>query len=89
MALTADQQALLDALVAKQSEPEPRTETGLAGILHALIDTVSGAVAHRGADSWAELHQQAEQLAAPAPAEEAPAAEAPADEAPAEKAPTE
>lgn len=64
MALTPEQQAQLDALQAEASRPEPRTETGAVGILHALIDSVSGAVAHRSGEAWAALHRQAEDLAA-------------------------
>jgi hypothetical protein len=84
MQLTAEQQAVFDALVAKQAETEPRTETGLVGILHSLIDSASGAVAHRGEDVWAALHHQAEQLAETA-VETAVTGEAPA-EVPAEAA---
>lgn len=75
MALTDAEQAELDRLIARKVAPEPRTETGVAGILHALIDSVSGAEAHRGPEAWAALHKQAEALAAtpepetPAPAE--------------------
>lgn len=63
MALTPEQQAELDRLQAEAAKPEPRTETGVTGILHALIDTVSGVVAHRGEEAWAKLHSQAEALA--------------------------
>jgi hypothetical protein len=69
MALTKEQQALLEALVAKAAEKEPRTETGVAGVLHALIDSASGEAAHRSPEAWAALHSQAEALApAPEPA---------------------
>ena len=70
--LTPEQQAQLDALNAEAARPEPRAETGVAGLLHALIDSASGEVAHRGPDEWAALHRQAEDLAEPEP--EAPPA---------------
>ena len=63
MVLTPEQQAELDALQAKAAEPEPRTETGVTGVLHALIDSASGVVAHRAADAWEALHHQAEETA--------------------------
>lgn len=63
MALTKEEQAELDALKVKENAPEPRTEDGLPGLLHALIDSVSGTVAHRGAEVWLELHRAAEDLA--------------------------
>ena len=71
MALTDAEQAELDRLIAQKVAPEPRTETGVAGVLHALIDSVSGAVAARGPEDWAALHKEAEGTAAkpePAPA---------------------
>ena len=51
MALSEQEQAELDALQAKAAEPEPRTTTGLAGVLHTLVDVASGAQAHLPADS--------------------------------------
>lgn len=68
MALTDAEQAELDRLIAEKVKPEPRTETGRVGVLHALIDSASGAVAHRSAEEWAALHKQAEASDAPAPA---------------------
>jgi len=60
MALTEEQQALLEALQAKAAEKEPRTETGLKGVLHAVLDVVSGNVAHLPADAWETLHATVE-----------------------------
>jgi hypothetical protein len=74
MPLTPEQEAQLAALQAEAVRPEPRTETGIAGILHTLIDVASGAVAHLGSDVWAGLHHQAEALA-PQPAEPEPGPE--------------
>lgn len=69
MALTEAEQAELDRLIAQKVAPEPRTETGVVGVLHALIDTASGAAANRSGEEWAALHRQAEKLAAPVAAE--------------------
>lgn len=63
MVLTPEQQAELDRLNAEAAKPEPRTETGLVGILHALIDSAAGSIAHRGEEAWKALHTQAEALA--------------------------
>lgn len=60
MPLTPEQQAQLEALQAESSKPEPRTGSGLAGILHTVLDVVSGAVPHLAADAWTELHHQVE-----------------------------
>ena len=65
MALTDAEQAELDRLIAQKVAPEPRTDTGAVGVLHALIDSASGAEAHRSPEAWAALHKQAEALAAP------------------------
>lgn len=82
MPLTKDQQAELERLQAEQAKPEPRTESGLAGLLHTVLDVVSGTVAHLPGEVWADLHSTVEsELGAKdaAPADEAPADEAPAD----------
>jgi hypothetical protein len=71
MPLTAAQQAELEALQAEASKPEPRTEGGLAGILHTVLDVVSGAVPHLAADAWAALHHQVEDQYGEQPAEPA------------------
>ena len=66
MALTPEQQAQLDALEAEKNKPEPRTDTGVAGVLHVLLDIGSGALAHLGSDAWAALHRTVEsELGAP------------------------
>lgn len=77
MALTEEQEAQLAALLEQRAAPEPRTETGLAGLLHVLLDVVSGAVPHLAPEVWAVLHKQAEALAEP------PAAAEPEQEPPA------
>jgi hypothetical protein len=63
MALTDDQARQLAELQAQRDAPEPRTETGVAGVLHTLIDVVSGTVPHLAGDAWQALHKQAEALA--------------------------
>jgi hypothetical protein len=63
MPLTADQQAELDALLAAQNAPAHRTRSGLAGVLHALIESASGAVPHRSPEQWTELAELVEELA--------------------------
>jgi outer membrane murein-binding lipoprotein Lpp len=63
MPLTPEQEAQLAELQAEQSRPEPRTDSGLAGILHTLLDIVSGAVPHLAADVWAGLHHEVENVA--------------------------
>lgn len=73
MVLTPEQQAELAALQEEAKKPEPRTDTGLVGILHALIDSASGVVAHRSDGDWAALQSQAEALAPPAPEPAPPA----------------
>jgi hypothetical protein len=78
MVLTPEQQAELDSLTAQAALPEPRTETGVTGVLHALIDSASGAVAHRGAEAWAALHTQAEGTAEREAAEPDPSPSDPA-----------
>lgn len=68
--LSDAERAQLAELQAKENAPEPRTETGVKGVLHTLIDVVSGVVPHLGEDAWQQLHKQAEdgdQAAAPAP----------------------
>ena len=81
MALSKEQQAQLDALEAVRDAPPVRTEHGLAGILHTLIDLVSGRVAHVAPDVVDELHGQAEELAGePAEDEAAGPAEDQADD---------
>jgi leucyl-tRNA synthetase len=74
MALTEEQAKLLAELQAQQDAPEPRTETGLAGLLHTLIDVVSGRVPHVAPEAWDALHKEAEAQAAGAPAEPEPVA---------------
>lgn len=63
MALSAEQQAQLDALMAAKDAPAYRTSSGLAGVLHKLTDVVSGAVAHVGPDEWAAVHDEIEAAA--------------------------
>jgi len=63
MALTEEQAAQLAALEAERDAPEPRTETGLAGVLHTLLDVASGHVPHLSGEAWAALHHEAEALA--------------------------
>jgi hypothetical protein len=70
MVLTPAQQAELEALQAEASKPEPRTETGIAGVLHVLLDVAAGAVPHLAADAWAELHHQVEDHLGEQPAEQ-------------------
>jgi len=60
MALTPDQQAQLAQLEAERDAPEPRTETGIKGVLHTLIDVAAGRVAHLPDEAWDALHRQAE-----------------------------
>lgn len=61
MALTAEQQAQLEALQAEASKPPHRTREGVAGVLHALIETVAGVVAHRSPEDWAQMAETVEQ----------------------------
>jgi hypothetical protein len=89
MALTAEQQAQLDALQAQAAAPEPRTETGVAGILHTLLDVNTGTLAILTPEAAAALHADVETAVgdgsitpAPAPAPVA-AVEAPAEAPPA------
>lgn len=63
MALTKQQQDQLAQLEAERDAPPVRTGHGLPGILHALIDLVSGRVAHVSPEVVDELHGQAEELA--------------------------
>ena len=63
MALTKEQADQLAQLEAERDAPPVRTGHGLAGILHTLIDLVSGRVAHISPDVVDELHGQAEELA--------------------------
>lgn len=72
MPLTKEQEAQLAELQAEQNKPEPRTESGLAGILHSILDVVSGDVAHLPAEAWAALHSQVEQTAGDAPSSTSP-----------------
>jgi len=67
MPLTPEQQAQLEALQAEATRPEPRTETGLAGVLHTILDVVSGAVPHLPPEAWGALHSAAEAQAPPVP----------------------
>jgi hypothetical protein len=60
MPLTPEQQAQLEALQAAAVAPPHRTRTGVAGVLHALIETVSGAVAHRSPDEWLSMAETVE-----------------------------
>jgi len=70
MALTPEQQAQLEALQEAAAAPDPRTTSGLAGVLHTLADVASGAVAGLGGDVWAGIHAEIEKaLGAPAPAD--------------------
>ena len=75
MPLTPQQQQQLADLQAEASRPEPRTETGLAGILHTVLDVVSGAVPHLAAETWADLHHQVETSYGDQPADEGQAVE--------------
>ena len=68
MALTKEQQAQLDELQAQRDAPPVRTTTGLAGILHHLIDVTSGRVAHVAPGVVDELHERVEDLAGDKPA---------------------
>jgi hypothetical protein len=61
MALTPEQQAQLEALQAAADAPPHRTRDGLAGVLHALIESVSGLVPHRSPQQWLELAETVEQ----------------------------
>ena len=74
MALTDEQAKVLADLQAQRDAPEPRTETGLAGLLHTLIDVVAGRVPHVAPEVWDALHTEAEAQAVPE-AEPAEAAE--------------
>jgi|SRR5580704_13387669 leucyl-tRNA synthetase len=60
MVLSPEQEAQLAELQAQANAPEPRTDTGVKGVLHTLIDVVSGVVPHLGEDAWKALHKQAE-----------------------------
>jgi hypothetical protein len=60
MALTAAEQAQLDALQAQANAPEPRTADGLKGVLHTILDVLSGTVAHLPEDAWKTLHTTVE-----------------------------
>ena len=60
MALTPEEQAQLEALQAQANAPEPRTTTGLKGILHTVLDVVSGNVPHLAEDAWKALHTAVE-----------------------------
>ena len=60
MPLTKEQEAQLAELQAEAGKPEPRTETGVAGVLHTLLDVVSGNVPHLAADAWVALHSAVE-----------------------------
>lgn len=61
MPLSKDQQAELERLQAEAVKPEPRTDTGLAGVLHTVLDVASGVVAHLPKGEWAALHSTVEQ----------------------------
>ena len=63
MALTKEQAAALAELEAQRDAPPVRTTTGLAGILHHLIDVTSGRVAHVSPEVVDELHDRTEELA--------------------------
>lgn len=63
MALTKEQEDLLAALEAQRDERPPRTTTGIAGVLHELIDLVTGATPHVSPERAEELHSQAEDAA--------------------------
>jgi len=56
MALTETEQAELARLQAQANAPDPRTADGLKGVLHTILDVVSGDVASLGARAWRELH---------------------------------
>jgi hypothetical protein len=60
MALTPEQEKALAALEAERDAPEPRTTTGVKGVLHTLLDLASGVVPHISPERFAELHRQAE-----------------------------
>lgn len=84
MALTPDQQAQLEALQAEANAPPHRTADGLKGVLHTVLDVVSGNVPHLAVDAWDalhaaveaydEAHQGAAAAAEPAAVDEDPAA---------------
>lgn len=63
MALTPDQQALLDSLLAEKDAAPYRTSSGIAGVLHHLADVVSGVVAHVSPEQWAAVHDEIEAAA--------------------------
>jgi hypothetical protein len=63
MALTPDQQAQLDTLLAEKDAPPYRTSSGIAGVLHHLADVVSGVVAHVSPEQWAAVHDEIEAAA--------------------------
>jgi hypothetical protein len=69
MPLTPEQQAQLAELQAAQDAPPVRTREGLAGVLHALVESVSGLVPHRSPEEWLQLAETVEHVAGAAPAE--------------------
>lgn len=83
MALTPAEQAQLDALQAQANAPEPRTTDGLKGVLHTILDVVSGNVPHLASDAWKDLHTVVEFYDAEHDGQ-VPAAERDAGEQPAE-----
>jgi hypothetical protein len=60
MPLTPQQRALLAELEEEAKKPEPRTDKGIVGVLHTLIDIVGGRVPHVSPDAIDELHTQTE-----------------------------
>lgn len=60
MPLTPEQEAQLAALQQAQNAPPHRTRTGLAGVLHKVIESLSGAVAHRSPQEWLDLAETVE-----------------------------
>lgn len=63
MPLTPEQQAQLAALQAEQDAPPHRTREGLAGVLHSLLESVSGLVPHRSPEQWFQLAETIETVA--------------------------
>lgn len=60
MALTREQRAQLEALQAAENAPPHRTREGIAGVLHALIESARGAVPHRSPEEWDAMAETVE-----------------------------
>lgn len=78
MPLTAAQQAQLAELQAAQDAPPHRTRDGLAGVLHSLIESVSGFVPHRSPQEWEQMAETVEDVAGVPPADQAESGDQPA-----------